>query len=258
MHAAFCERGFGAAKLKGGLDLANDVRRLGLVRDLYTSATGSAPRLMLDANEAWSRKEAVSHVRALERAVGLSWIEEPVRRWDVDGHAMVVRGVEASVATGENLTGLEQFRPLIQAGGVDVVQTGSVWGITHFLRVAALAQAFDLPVSPVGYNGNPLAHAAASVPNHLATEVQDLASPVGLTVDQEISDGSIVLGDSPGLGVVVDEVAIAALAHSADWGQVAGPHVRPDRAGRRLLAPEPHPQAPALTADEVPRDTVPS
>jgi L-alanine-DL-glutamate epimerase-like enolase superfamily enzyme len=253
LQASFAERGFTAAKIKGGLDLAGDLRRLGLVRDVYAAA-GAAPRLMLDANESWSRKEAIAYVHRLEEHHDLAWIEEPVRRWDADGHAMVTRAVRASVATGENLTGLEQFRPLIQAGGVDVVQTGSVWGITHFLRVAALAHAFDLPVSPVGYNANPLAHAAAAVPNHIGTEVQDLAAPVGISVDQELVDGSIVLGDEPGLGLAVDEAAIAALAESADWGAANGPHVRPVSAGKRLLAPESHDFAPTLSPAAAPLD----
>ena len=48
-------------------------------------------------------------------------------------------GIRAAVASGENLTGLEQYRPLLDANAVDIVQVGNVWGITHFLRVAALA-----------------------------------------------------------------------------------------------------------------------
>ncbi|WGL50547.1 mandelate racemase/muconate lactonizing enzyme family protein [Nocardioides sp. BP30] len=247
LQASFAERGFGAVKLKGGLDLEGDLRRIRLVRDLYADA-GATPRVMLDANESWSRKEAISYLQRLEEQVDLAWIEEPVRRWDADGHAMISRAVRAAVATGENLTGLEQFRPLIQANAVDVVQTGSVWGVTHFLRVAALAQTFDLLVSPVGYNANPLAHAAAAVPNHVATEVQDLGFPVGIAVDQEYADGAIILGDQPGLGLGVDEAAIAALAESADWGEDKGPHVRPISAGRRLLAPVTHEFAPALTS----------
>ena len=246
-HRPFAERGFTAVKIKGGLDVAADVRRLGLVRDLYAEVHGASPRLMLAANESWSSKEAIAHVARIEEQVDLAWVEEPVRRWDVESHAMITRAVRAAVATGENLTGLEQFRPLVQAGAVDVVQTGSVWGITHFLRVAALAHAFDLPVSPVGYNANPLAHAAASVPNHLALEVQDLDAPVGLRVDQELVDGCVVLGDEPGLGIQVDELAIAELAESADWGRSLGPHVRPERAGRRLISPEPHVFAPSLS-----------
>jgi L-alanine-DL-glutamate epimerase-like enolase superfamily enzyme len=234
LQASFADRGFRAAKVKGGLDVAGDLRRLRLVHEVYEAA-GAPPRLMLDANEAWSRKEAIAYVQRIEEQVDLAWIEEPVRRWDADGHALIGRAVRAAIATGENLTGLEQFRPLVQAGAVDVVQTGSVWGVTHFLRVSALAHAFDLLVSPVGYDCNPLAHAAAAVPNHVATEVQDLAAPVGITVDQEFSDGSIVLGDQPGLGLTVDEAAIGALTEQADWGRADGPHVRPERAGRRLL-----------------------
>lgn len=235
LHKQFAERGLQAVKLKGGLDVAADLRRLDLLSELYRSETGHAPALMLDANESWSRKEAVRHIRRIEEHADLAWVEEPVRRWDVDGLALVTQSVKAAVATGENLTGLEQFRPLLAANAVDVVQTGSVWGITHFLRVAALAHAFDLPISPVGYDLNPLGHAAAVVPNHLSIEIQDLAFPIGMTGDQEIVDGHLVLGESPGLGYTVDESTIARLGDSADWGAKAGPHVRPDRAGRRLV-----------------------
>jgi hypothetical protein len=87
----------------------------------------------------------------------------------------------------------------------------------------------------VGYNANPLAHAATAVPNHLATEVQDLTFPTGLDVDQELADGGIVLGDRPGLGIAVDEDAIAAAEQSGTWATDGGPHVRPPRAGLRLV-----------------------
>jgi L-alanine-DL-glutamate epimerase-like enolase superfamily enzyme len=243
LQRTFAERGFTGVKLKGGLDVEVDRRRFGIVRDVYSEAMpGLSPALMLDANETWSRKQAVRHISALEHDVDLTWVEEPVRRWDVDGHAAVTRAVKAAVATGENLTGLEQFRPFISAGAVDIVQTGSVWGITHFLRVAMAAHAFDLPVSPVAYDANPLAHAAASIPNHLALEVQDLGFPDGLTVDQRFEDGNVVLGESHGLGITVDEALIDGLVGSGGWGLNAGPHVRPERAGRRLVA-EPSPPA---------------
>lgn len=246
----FCARGFRAVKLKGGLDVVTDIRRLEAVRDLYAGAQGGRePSLMLDANEAWSRKEAIRYLHRIEQRVPLAWVEEPVRRWDVEGHAHIVRAVDSAVATGENLTGLEQFRSLVRNGAVDIVQTGSVWGITHFLRVAALAHAFDLPVSPVGYNANPLAHAAAAVPNHLATEVQDLGFPEGIRADQRFDDGHIVLGEALGLGLEIDEAAIVALGEQADWGLEAGPHVRPNRAGRRLISPEPHLFAPPAHGD---------
>ena len=53
---------------------------------------GSRPGLMLDANESWTRKQAVRHVAELERTVDLIWVEEPVRRWDAEGMVAVGRG----------------------------------------------------------------------------------------------------------------------------------------------------------------------
>ncbi|GAB3428910.1 mandelate racemase/muconate lactonizing enzyme family protein [Actinophytocola sediminis] len=233
-YRVYADHGLRAAKLKGGLDVDRDRRRLTLVRDVLTDAgRGSRPAMMLDANEAWTRKQAVRHVYELERSVDLTWVEEPVRRWDAEGMAVVGRGIRASVATGENLTGLEQFRPLLAAGAVDVVQTAAVWGVTHFLRVAALAHAHDLPVSPVGSTPVGLLHAATSVPNHLSGELQDLAPPVGVRIAHHVDDGAFILGDAPGLGVDIDEHAIEP-AHPPQNGD--GPHVRPAAAGRRLLA----------------------
>ena len=233
VYAEFAGRGLRAGKLKGGLDPVVDARRLAIVTDAL--AINGSPALMLDANESWWPKQAVRHVAALEQHFDLTWIEEPVRRWDAVGLAAVRSQVRAAVATGENLTGVEQFVPLIRAGAVDVVQTGSVWGITHFLRVAALAHAHDLPVSVVGYNTNPLAAAAAAVPNHLTLEVQDLGTPRGLTVDHAVTDGCVVLGDEPGSGLTVDEAALEPPTTDQRWTDDGGPHVRPADAGRRLF-----------------------
>jgi L-alanine-DL-glutamate epimerase-like enolase superfamily enzyme len=231
LYKRYAERGLTAAKLKGGLDVDRDRARLELVRDVLAEAGAQRPALMLDANEAWSRKQAVRHVAELERTIDLTWVEEPVRRWDAEGFAAVSRGVRAAVATGENLTGLEQYRPLLAAGGVDVVQSGAVWGITHFLRVAVLAHAHDLPVSTVGGTPNPLVHAAAAVPNLIACELQDLTGPPGLHVDVQVQDGAIVLGERSGIGVEVDE---AALTSRNAPPAAKGPHIRPKDAGLRL------------------------
>ncbi|MFI6693989.1 mandelate racemase/muconate lactonizing enzyme family protein [Streptomyces sp. NPDC050433] len=232
-YERWVERGFSGAKVKGGLDVDRDVRRLTAVRDVLR-VNSERPALMYDVNESWGAQQAVRLARSVEDRVDLTWIEEPVRRWDAAGHRAVAAGIRAAVATGENLTGLEHYRALLDAEAVGVVQTGSVWGITHFLRVSTIAYGHSLPVSPVGYNGNPMAHAAAAVPNHLVTEVQDLNFPVGLRVDQEIADGGIVLGDSPGLGIEVDEKEIAAQSVSGRWSVPGGPHVRPADAGLRL------------------------
>jgi L-alanine-DL-glutamate epimerase-like enolase superfamily enzyme len=238
LYERFADRGFSAAKLKGGRSFDHDLRRLQALRDVF-SRNSAEPALMLDANESWNRSQAVRYLTALERSVDLAWVEEPVRRWDAAGLASVRQGIRAGVATGENLTGLEQYRPLLDADAVDIVQVGNVWGITHFLRVAAVAHSRDLPVSPVAYHTNPVAHAAVAVPNHLAFEVQDLSAPIGLHVDQEFEDGGIVLGDEPGLGIRVDEDHIHAVRAADPPAAIDGPHVRPKRAGLRLI-PDSH------------------
>lgn len=234
LYSEWADRGFTSAKIKGGCDIERDIRRMLGVRDLLRRNT-PRPAIMFDVNESWSRKQAVRHLAEIEQHIDLAWIEEPVRRWDAEGHAVITRASRCAVATGENLTGLDQYLPLFLAGGVDIVQAGMVWGITHFNRISVAAHAHNLPVSPVGYNGNPVAHAAAAAPNLLTVEIQDWKLPFGLKVDQEIADGGIVLGDAPGLGIEVDEAAIAAKRQSGQWNVIGGPHVRPNRAGLTLV-----------------------
>jgi L-alanine-DL-glutamate epimerase-like enolase superfamily enzyme len=233
LYRGWAERGFSSAKIKGGKDLARDIARLLGARDIL-SANTSRPALMLDVNEAWNVKQAVRHLAEIEAKLDLTWIEEPVRRWDAAGHARISRACRAAVATGENLTGLDQFGPLFDANAIDVVQAGSVWGITHFLRVAIAAHSRNLPVSPVGYDCNPIAHAAAALPNMIGLEVQDASWPAGLAVDQQIGDGGIRLGDAPGLGITVDEAALAP-GGTSGWGGVGGPHHRSRQEGLRLV-----------------------
>lgn len=236
-YSRMAERGYSAGKLKGGCDVETDLRRLLLIRDTLRP-NAPRPALMLDANESWHLKQAVRYVSEIEQSIDLTWIEEPLRRWDAEGHARLSRSVRASIATGENLSGIDQFGPLFDHRAVDVVQTGAVWGVTNFLRLALAAHSRDLPISPVGLTSNPaVAHAAAAVPNHLTAEVQDLGSPFGVTVDQEYADGGIVLGDLPGAGIVVDEELVARFRARGDWRQPAGPHVRPARAGLSITLP---------------------
>ncbi|MFF5278909.1 mandelate racemase/muconate lactonizing enzyme family protein [Streptomyces sp. NPDC000133] len=235
LYGRFADRGFKAGKLKGGRDLDRDLPRLEIMRDVL-SRNSRRPALMFDANESWNHAQAARYVAAIEERMDLTWVEEPLRRWDAAGMATLRRKVRAAIATGENLTGLEQYRPLLDADAVDIVQVGNVWGITHFLRVATLAHAHDLPVSPVAYNANPVAHAAAAVPNLLTFEVQDLYFPVGLDVDQQFDDGGIVLGDRPGIGIVVDESRMSPAGTATPRPAATGPHIRPERAALRLVA----------------------
>lgn len=237
LYEQFGAAGFAQAKIKGGRDVEDDVRRLRLVRDILTD-NSAQPAMMFDANESWHRSQAVRHIQRIEAEVDLTWVEEPVRRWDAHGLAEVRRSVKTGVATGENLTGLEQYRPLFDADAVDVVQFNSGWGTTNALRVAVAAHAHDLPVSPIGFTSI-IAHAASTMPNHLTTEVQDLGQPIGVHIDQDIADGGIVLGNAPGAGITIDEAMIEQLPAGQGWATPAGPHVRPERAGLRMVPEEP-------------------
>ena len=194
------------------------------------------PALMFDANESWNRTQAVRFVSELERTVDLAWIEEPVRRWDAAGLASVRQHVRAAVATGENLTGLEQYRPLLDADAVDIVQVGNVWGITHFLRVAAVAHSHDLPVSPVAYHANPVAHAAAAVPNHLSFEVQhlDVADRAARSIRRSWTAGSSS-ATSRASASGSTRSRSTRYGRPTRWPATTGPHVRPRRAGLRLV-----------------------
>jgi L-alanine-DL-glutamate epimerase-like enolase superfamily enzyme len=237
LYSDFADRGFKAGKLKGGRDIDRDLPRLEIMRDVL-GRNSRHPAIMFDANETWNRAQAARYVADIEEQFDLTWVEEPLRRWDAAGMAALRNTVRTAIASGENLTGLEQYRPLLDANAIDIVQVGSVWGITHFLRVATRAHANDLPVSPVAYNANPIAHAAAAVPNLLTHEVQDLRFPVGLNVDQRFEDGGIVLGDRPGIGISVDESKMlpSTSTSPAPVPPAVGPHIRPERAALRLVA----------------------
>jgi len=203
--------GFRAAKLKIGLDIEEDARRLAVVRDAMT-VDGKAPALMVDASEYWHPKQAVRRIARLEEEFDLTWVEEPVQRADYKGLATVSRHIRAPVVAGENLDNVMQFLPYLDHGSVDIMQVGrAMGGITGALQVAELANGHGLPVVASDSVAKHFAHAAAVMPNHMMLEVHDdeIEEPM-IRSDISIEDGWVVLGDSPGLGMSVDPEALAA------------------------------------------------
>ena len=69
----------------------------------------------------------------------------------------------------------------------------------------------------------------------MASELQDLHPPLGMSLDTYVEDGAFILGDAPGLGITVDENAINGFTRRPDARAAEGPHTRPEHAGRRLL-----------------------
>ena len=237
-YRRMADMGIDAGKLKVGLDLKADMRRVGIMRDALSVASDN-PVLMIDANEYWSAKQAVRFVRQMEKEYDIAWVEEPARRWDYDGLRKVSQQVSAAVATGENLNSLAEFYPLVANGAVDVlnVTTGHS-GVTGCRQIANLAQAFNLPVSMMNAQANFMAHVAAALPNHSAMEVVDPGREHCLTFDSRIEDGHIVLGDSPGLGIEVDEKILADLQANPPTGKGTFPLARREGAGRYIVPPD--------------------
>jgi L-alanine-DL-glutamate epimerase-like enolase superfamily enzyme len=210
-YAGLAAQGVNAGKLKVGIDEAADLRRLGLMQEALATS-GKRPLLMIDSNEYWSPKQAIRHIRRMEEQFDLVWVEEPARRWDYRGLRQVSEAVRAAVATGENLDDIGDFMALIDHRAVDIVQVGQgTTGITGAMIMADVAYGFELPVAMMNCPGEFMAHLAAALPNHLMMEVVKAGRSVCFTVDTRIEDGDIVIGDTPGLGMVFDEEQLARL-----------------------------------------------
>jgi L-alanine-DL-glutamate epimerase-like enolase superfamily enzyme len=238
-YRRMAEQGIGSGKLKVGLDLEADLRRLGIMRDALSIAS-PRPGLMIDANEYWSAKQAVRYVRQLEEHYDLLWVEEPARRWDYDGLRLVSRQVRAAVASGENLHNLADIYPLIANRAVDVI---NVWtgqsGVTGLRQIANMAHAHGIEVSMMNAQANYMAQVAAALPNHGMMEVVDPGREHCLKWDNRIEDGYIVLGESPGFGIEVDEVKLKALQADPPTGRGKFPFPRREGAGRYIVPPAP-------------------
>ncbi len=232
--SAFYERqaalGIGIGKLKVGLDREGDLRRISLMREALATS-GREPILLVDSNEYWSPKQAIQHIRYFERHHEIFWAEEPARRWDYTGLRQVSQAVNAAVATGENLDDAADFRALIAQQAADILQIGvGAGGITGAMRVAQMADGFDLPVSVMNCPGNFMAHFAAVLPNHIWMEVVDAGQDRSFNHDSRVEDGYIILGDKPGNGIEFDmakleEFRVTARSASAapsPWGRRRG------------------------------------
>ncbi|WP_235425506.1 L-fuconate dehydratase [Croceibacterium mercuriale] len=138
--------GYRHIKLKVGRDLAEDVRRVALVREVI----GPDVTLMIDANQNWEVSEAIDWVNQL--AFARPWfIEEPTSPDDVLGHRAIRNGVApVQVATGEMCQNRIMFKQFIMAGAIDVVQIDAcrVGGLNEVLAILLMAAKYDLPVCP--------------------------------------------------------------------------------------------------------------
>ncbi len=230
-YRRMAERGVDGGKLKIGLDVTADLKRIGIMRDALSVAS-TRPQLMIDVNEYWSPKQAVRFMHEIEKHYDITWIEEPARRWDYEGLSQVSRQIKAAVATAENLKSIGEVYPLIHNQAVDIINVSTATsGFTGCRQVAHLAYAYELPVSMMNCQANYMAHLAAALPNHLSMEVVDPGREHCLDFDNHIEEGFIVLGDKPGLGIEVNEPKLRALQENPPARKSNFPFARREGAG---------------------------
>ena len=199
------EGAFTGVKVRvGRVSAADDITAVRRVRE----AVGDEVTLVADYNQGLALGEALLRCRALD-AEGLTWIEEPLRYDDLDGHARLARDIATPVMLGENFYGPRAMQEAIRAGACDLVMPDLVriGGVTGFLQAAALADVAGIPMSSHLYP-EVSGHLLRVAPTRHWLEWQDWAHPV-LAHPFEVRSGELHLPDVPGNGLEWDEDAVA-------------------------------------------------
>jgi L-alanine-DL-glutamate epimerase-like enolase superfamily enzyme len=173
-------QGYRAIKIKVGRNtLADDERRIRLAKDL----AGKDRRIMVDANQVFSRNEALRRGH-LYQDMGLFWYEEPLPPHDMEGYAEIAKALDIRIATGENLYMKYQFNDLIQRRGADIVQPDNrrAGGVTEWLEIAAIADAAGLNLASHG-GGDVNMNMLCAIPNAIYMET---GGPQPRMVDGEV------------------------------------------------------------------------
>lgn len=204
-------KGFAGSKVKiGRPHLSEDRARLAAVRD----AVGPAYEIMVDANQAFSRAEATRRAKMLEE-LGVAWFEEPMPADDVLEHARLAAATSVPIAVGESLYSISQFKDYLASGAAAIVQVdvARIGGVTPWMKVAHMAEAFNAPVCP-HFLMELHASLVCAIPNAPWLEYipqLDAVTTEGLRIEH----GQAHPSDAPGLGVAWDWEAIAAMTRAS-------------------------------------------
>jgi L-alanine-DL-glutamate epimerase-like enolase superfamily enzyme len=197
--------GFRQMKMQLGAEatVAEAVERVRVMRE----GAGEDVDLMCDINQLWSVTQAIEIGRRLE-PYHLFWLEDVVAHDDFQGLARVADALTTPICAGEYHYGIRPFRHMLEARSIDIVMIDlvRVGGITQWLKVAGMAEAFNLQVVS---HLIPEVHCQliAAIPNGLTVEYM----PWTLKFFEEtpaIEDGQIVVPDKPGLGLRFDQEAL--------------------------------------------------
>ncbi len=203
--------GQGADKLKmvvavhHGQDPAEDAARVRAVRE----AVGDRVELMVDANYLFSFPHALDLCRRIE-PYGITWFEEPVYGNDARLLANLRRQTRIPIAAGQNEGHKWRHRELLVHEAVDIVQPNVVWvgGYTEAVKVAAMAQAWHLPVANGGGWPHHNMHLIAGIANGWRVEFHVPMWVMGELVFRDPPRpvrGTVTLRDDPGLGLTPNE-----------------------------------------------------
>jgi L-alanine-DL-glutamate epimerase-like enolase superfamily enzyme len=201
------EQGFGGAKIKVGRPhVSEDIARLAAVRE----AVGSGFEIMVDANQAFTVSEAIRRARQYE-SLDLAWFEEPLPAEDLGGHIRLAASTSLPIAVGESIYHPSHFREYLQRDACAIVQAdvARIGGITPWLKVAHLAETFNVPICP-HFLMELHVSLCAAVPN--AAWVEWIPQLDDITTSRlAIVDGKAQPPAAPGLGIAWDWQAIAKL-----------------------------------------------
>jgi L-alanine-DL-glutamate epimerase-like enolase superfamily enzyme len=196
--------GFRGAKMKVGKpSIAEDMARLSAVR----AAVGDDFELMVDANQAFTVSEARRRAHAYAPLM-LAWFEEPLPAEDLDGHVELARAATMPIAVGESLYHPAHFREYLERGACSIVQVdcARIGGITPWLKVAHLAEAFNMAVCP-HFLMELHVSLTAAVPN--GAWVEHIPQLDSITTSRmAMRDGYATPPAAPGLGIDWDFAAI--------------------------------------------------
>lgn len=145
---AALQEGFKSFKIKVGQDLADDLRRCKIVRDVI----GWNCDLMMDANQHWEVDEAIHNMRELAQFKPL-WIEEPTSPDDILGNVEIAKQMEllsVGVASGESCNNRVMFKQFLQAGAMSYCQIDAtrVGGVNENIAIILMAAKYGVPVCP--------------------------------------------------------------------------------------------------------------
>jgi L-alanine-DL-glutamate epimerase-like enolase superfamily enzyme len=204
--------GFRAVKLQLGHG-REDLATFEAVR----AAVGSDVGIALDAHWHYSVADAIAAGRRLER-LGALFFEAPIAPEDVDGHAELCAALDVPIAIGEGERTRWQFLRLLRARAIDVAQPDiGRTGLTEARRIATLCEAHNVPIAPhvstgLGVRFAATLHYAAALSNFLIMEYQGKlldAINASLIEPIRIEGSQVAVPDGPGLGVKVNEAALA-------------------------------------------------